>query len=220
MNQELIHVYLMPGLAASSAIFNGIDLDSETFEIHKLEWFIPELEESLESYAKRMAAKVVHDNAVLLGVSFGGILVQEMSKFLSLRKLIIVSSVKSRRELPRRMKLARRTKAYRIIPTRLTRHIDNLAKYAFGKTIDKRIELYRTYLSMNDARYLDWAIKNAICWNREEVDDAVIHIHGDKDAVFPIRNIKPTHVIKGGTHIMIINRFKWFNENLPGLILS
>ena len=25
-------------------------------------------------------------------------------------------------------------------------------------------------------------------------------------------------VIKGGTHIMIINKYKWFNENLPKLI--
>ena len=220
MNQELIHVYLMPGLAASSSIFDGIELDKTRFVLHKLDWIMPDPKESLDSYAKRMAAQIEHDQIVLLGVSFGGILVQEMRKFLNLRKLIIVSSVKSKHELPRRMKLARKTKAYLILPTRLTKHLDDLAKYAFGKTITKRIELYRKYLSMNDKTYLDWAIKNAICWNRDTPDPDVIHIHGDKDFVFPIKNLEPTHVVPGGTHIMIINRFKWFNENLPDMILS
>jgi len=26
--------------------------------------------------------------------------------------------------------------------------------------------------------------------------------------------------VEGGTHIMILNKFKWLNENLPNLILS
>lgn len=211
---------MMPGLAASPSIFDGIELDENRFKIHRLEWFIPEQNESLENYAKRMAVEVGHENIVLIGVSFGGILVQEMKRFLKVSKLIIISSVKSKHELPRRMKLARTTMAYKIIPTQLTQHIDELAKYTFGKTISKRIELYRKYLSVNDKQYLDWAIKNAICWDREEVDPDVIHIHGDKDAVFPIKHLKPTHVVKGGTHIMVINRFRWFNENLPSIILS
>jgi hypothetical protein len=43
------------------------------------------LEETLVSYAKRMCEKVTHPNPVLIGVSFGGILVQEMSKIISCR---------------------------------------------------------------------------------------------------------------------------------------
>jgi hypothetical protein len=27
-------------------------------------------------------------------------------------------------------------------------------------------------------------------------------------------------VLKGGTHVMIVSKFKWFNENLPKLILK
>ena len=63
-----IPVYFMPGLAASSSIFERIDLPADTFEIHLLEWFMPKNKESLSDYAKRMAEKVVHDDAVLIGV--------------------------------------------------------------------------------------------------------------------------------------------------------
>ena len=46
----------------------------------------PEKGESLASYAKRMSQRVEHKNPVLLGVSFGGILVQEMAKYLRVRE--------------------------------------------------------------------------------------------------------------------------------------
>ena len=59
-----------------------------------------------------------------------------------------------------------------------------------------------------------------ISWNQEETSSDIIHIHGDKDPVFPIKNISNCIIVKGGTHIMIINKYKWFNENLPKLILS
>lgn len=220
MNQDLIHVYLMPGLAASSSIFENLKLEPSKYQTHLLDWIIPEKNEKLEDYARRMADEVKHHNVVLIGVSFGGVLVQEMKQFVKPRKVIIISSVKCKHELPRRMKLARKTLAYKILPTQLVSRMDLLAKYAFGKTISKRIELYKKYLAMNNKQYLDWAIKNAVCWGRDETDTEIIHIHGDKDMVFPISNIKDCIVVKGGTHIMIINRFKWFNERLPELISS
>ena len=215
-----IPVYFMPGLAASATIFERIELPKETFEVYLLEWFVPEKQETLQSYALKMAEKVTHKDAVLIGVSFGGILVQEMAQFLTLKKIIIVSSVKSNTELPRRMKLAKTTKAYKLLPTSLLGNLELLIKYAFGDVIKQRLKLYERYLHMRNKEYLDWAIEQVICWNRVEVDPNVIHIHGDEDEVFPSKNIKNFVNVKRGTHLMILNRYKWFNQNLPKIILD
>jgi esterase/lipase len=215
-----IHVYFMPGLAASSTIFEKIKLPEEIFEIHLLDWIMPEKAETLKNYAERMSKFVKHNKAVLIGVSFGGILVQEMAQFLELRKIIIISSVKSNKELPSRMKIARTTKAYKLIPTSLLSNVDALAKYAFGTMIKERLKMYKKYLTMSDKVYLDWAIEQVVCWERTIVDNNVIHIHGDNDSVFPVQNIKDFINVKAGTHIMIVNRYKWFNENLPEIILK
>jgi esterase/lipase len=220
MQQKIIHVYLMPGLAASPIIFENIKLPDNQFEIHWLEWIMPKKRETIESYAKRIILNIKHDNIVLLGVSFGGILVQEMSKYIALKKLFVVSSVKSMHELPKRMKVMKYTKAYKLLPTQLVSNIDSLAKYAFGETIIKRIELYKRYLSVSDKQYLDWSIENVIEWDQEAPNKEAIYIHGDKDAVFPNSCEGDCIVIKGGTHIMIINKYKWFNENLPKLMLQ
>ena len=215
-----IPVYFMPGLAASSSIFERIELPKDTFEMHLLEWFLPNKNETLQSYAKRMAEKVKHDNAVLVGVSFGGVLVQEMAQFLTLKKLIIVSSVKCNAELPRRLKFAKTTKAYKLLPTGLMQDVELLTKLAFGDVLKKKLKLYEQYLHRREKEYLDWAIEQMVCWERVEVDTKVIHIQGDADEVFPIKNIKNFRNVKGGTHLMILNRYKWFNQNLPKIILD
>lgn len=215
-----IPVYFMPGLAASSSIFERIELPKDTFEMHLLEWFLPNKNETLQSYAKRMAEKVKHENAVLVGVSFGGVLVQEMAQFLKLKKLIIVSSVKCNAELPRRLKLAKTTKAYKLLPTGLMQDVELLTKFAFGDVLKKKLKLYEQYLHRREKEYLDWAIEQMVCWERAEVDAKVIHIQGDADEVFPVKNIKNFINIKGGTHLMILNRFRWFNQNLPKIILD
>lgn len=215
-----IPVYLMPGLAASAAIFERIALPEAVFETVLLEWEIPLDQETLPDYAKRMTEKIKHPNPVLIGVSFGGILVQEMAAFVQVRKVIIISSVKSNLEFPRRMKIAKTTKAYKLIPMSLILNIENLAKFSFGAKVNQRLKLYEKFLSVRDIRYLDWAVEKVILWDRTVADKNVIHIHGDADDVFPIKYISDCIVVKGGTHIMILNKYKWLNANLPEIILG
>ena len=215
-----IPVYLMPGLAASALIFERITLPKDTFEIYLLEWEIPLDNESLPHYAKRIAEKIKHENPVLIGVSFGGILVQEMAQHIDARKVIIISSVKSNAEFPLRLKLAKTTKAYKLIPMSLILNIETLAKFSFGEKVNQRLKLYEKFLSVRDIRYLTWAVEQVVLWDRTVVDKTVVHIHGDMDDVFPIKNIQDCITVKGGTHIMILNKYKWLNEHLPDLILG
>lgn len=220
MSQEIIPIYLVPGLAAGKEIFKHIEFPLDRFRVQILEWKIPSAKESIKDYARRMAADVKEDNAVLIGVSFGGVMVQEMKAFLNPRKLIIISSVKSKYELPTRLRVARKTMAYKLVPTKLVLGSDDLTKFAIGPKTKRRLEIYQEYLSVRNEKYLNWAIEKMVCWNRTQVDESVVHIHGDKDLIFPIDKIKNCIVIKGGTHIMILNKFRWFNKHLPELILD
>lgn len=215
-----IPVYFMPGLAASVAIFERIALPEAEFEMFFLEWEIPLEKETLRDYAKRMTGKIKHENPVLVGVSFGGILVQEMAGFIQTRKIIIISSVKSNLEFPKRLVMAKNIKAYKLFPSGLIQNIESLAKFSFGKKVNERLKLYNKYLSVRDRRYLDWAVEQVLLWDRTVVDDSVIHIHGDEDDVFPIKKISKCVIVKGGTHVMILLKSKWFNKNLPDIILG
>lgn len=210
----------MPGLAANPTIFEKIQLPEGKFKIHWLDWLLPKSGEDLKDYAKRMCKRVKHDDPVLIGVSFGGVVVQEMARFMQVKRVIIISSVKSEKELPRRMRVARCTGIFKILPTSLANHIDAFERIAFSDFMRKRLKLYKKYMSITDTRYLDWAIEKMVCWDQAEPMPGVVHIHGDKDLIFPYKYIQGCITVPGGTHIMIINRFRWFNEHLEEIILT
>ncbi|MEM6865304.1 MAG: alpha/beta hydrolase [Bacteroidota bacterium] len=220
MPDHKIHVYLMPGMAANSSIFDGIRLPEDLFIVHKLDWFLPSQGMTLSAYAKKMVTQVHHKNPVLLGVSFGGMLVQEMAKHINTRKIIVVSAVKSKKELPKRMVFAKYTKIHKLLPTGLVNNVELLAKYAFGETVTKRLELYEKYLSIRNKQYIDWAIDQIVNWSQETPLPNLTHIQGELDAVFPVANIQNYVEVKKGRHAMIIHRAKWFNEHLPAIILE
>ena len=214
-----IAVYCMPGMAASPKIFEYIHLP-KPYKLHLLSWILPMKEESLSAYAKRMSERVTAVDSVLICVSFGGVLVQEMAKHIQVRKVIIVSSIKSRNELPLPMKMARTTNAHKLLPTQWINNLDALALFAFGKGIQKRLKLYQKYLSERNPDYLDWSIDTLVHWDQEEADASVIHIHGKKDTVFPMKYLsKPFIAIEGG-HAAIITSAQWFNSELPKLLIE
>ena len=215
-----IPVYLMPGMAASSTIFKNIELAKDRFEIHLLEWFVPEYGITFEAYAAQMCLQIKHKRPVLIGVSLGGLLVQEMAKLIEVEKVIIISSIKQKSELPKRLLFAKYTKIHKLLPTGLINNVELLVKYAFGETIKSRLELYEQFLAVRDKYYIDWCIDKIVHWNQSSYEPNLIHIHGENDVVFPIQYIKNCLIVPKGTHTMIIHRYKWFNERLPTIILE
>ncbi|MEE4001420.1 alpha/beta hydrolase [Tenacibaculum sp. FZY0031] len=209
------HLYFVPGLAADTKIFERISLPEEHFELHFLDWMPPtSIDESIQDYAQRLCAKIQHKNPLLIGVSFGGIMVQEMSKIIDCKKIIIISSVKNNKEFPKRLKLAQITKAYKLFPSKVIANIESYERYFFNDYLKKRAELYKIYLSVRNKEYLQWAIYNVLHWKQEESIPGILHIHGKKDEVFPIKYIKNAIEIDNGTHVMILTKAKTISEIL------
>lgn len=207
------HIYLMPGLGASSKIFEQIRLPEDQFELHYLEWKIPlSFEESLEVYAKRMCTDIVHKNPVLVGVSFGGILVQEIAKIIPVQKIILISSIKTHHEFPYRLKLIQMSKAYKLFPAKIVENLEDYTKYFLGDFLQKRAELYEMYLSVRDANYMKWAIHNVLHWQQETPPKNLVHIHGNDDHIFPSKHINNFVLVESGTHVMILIKSKTISD--------
>lgn len=216
-DQATIPVYCMPGMAANSLIFQFIKLPAP-YQLHYLDWIPPQKNESLTSYAQRMSALIQEPNPILLGVSFGGILVQEIAKIIEVRKTVIVSSIKSNKELPITMKFGKLTKAYKILPTQYVDDMESLMGFIFGPAIKRRMDLHKKYLSVRDKQYLDWAIEQMTEWQQETPPPNLIHIHGTHDLILPVLGMKNYIPVPKATHTMILTKAPWFNTNLPKLL--
>lgn len=213
------HVYLMPGLGASSKIFDFISLPKDQFELHYLEWVLPISEaETITELSKRLCESITEKNCVLVGVSFGGIMVQEMSKIVNPKKIIIISSIKSSLELPKRLRIAKITKAYKLFPENSINAIADFAKKHFPNLAKKKVEQFNMYLSVRDPLYLKWAVYNVLHWKETYLIPNLYHIHGTKDEIFPSKHISDYIPIENGTHAMILNKAKQINEILIKLL--
>ena len=204
-----IPIYFMPGLAAGPEIFTNLELDPEKFTLHYLKWINPiSVAEKIDNYAYRLSKEIKEESPILIGVSFGGIMVQELAKFVNPKKVIIISSVKSPNELPGRFKFAKFTRIYKLFPIKIIENFEDYTKYFLGKSLKKKANLYKKYLYVRSKESLKWSIYTIIKWEQIKPIESIVHIHGDADMVFPIKNIENAIEIKNGTHAMILTKAK------------
>ena len=209
-------IYCISGLGADEKIFSNLEFNG--YELRHVPWLRPHKKERIDHYAKRMAGAIDHPHPIILGVSFGGMMGIEISRQLNVKKLILISSIKSADELPRWMRVAGKLKLNKIIPARSYTFTERIDNYRLGVSNEEEKLMARAYRKSADAVYIDWAIHQVLNWNNYWQPDHLVHLHGDADRIFPVKKISKAHLIKGGTHMMIYNRSReicdFINEQL------
>jgi pimeloyl-ACP methyl ester carboxylesterase len=196
--------YCISGLGADERIFSNLVL--EGFTLKHIPWITPWKREPISQYAKRMAGGFTEAPPVLIGVSFGGMMAIEIARLLNIKKVIIISSVKSYEELPRWMKHIGRTGLNKLIPMRPYSFIQGIGDARLGVSNEEEGNMVHAYRKAADPVYLDWAVDQVLNWKNHWLPENLVHIHGDEDRIFPIHRVQPSYTIKKGTHFMVYNR--------------
>jgi pimeloyl-ACP methyl ester carboxylesterase len=196
-------VYFISGLGADKQAFEKIKLP-EQFSAHYLDWIIHGKGETLNDYARRLAAAIDTTKPFsIVGLSMGGMIASAMTQFLQPRKTILISSVGCAEEFPPLFKFARFTQVHRLVPEALFRQPNPVAYFLFGARSKSEKRLMRLIISNADAGFVKWAIGAILSWSNRVRPKALYHIHGDKDKILPIRYTKPDAVVKNGSHFMV-----------------
>lgn len=205
-------IYQISGLGANQNAFKNLKI-SPDFELIDLPWLQPEMNETLPHYAERMAAKInPNEEYMLMGLSFGGIIAKEINQFLHPKFNFLISTVKSRDELPFFMRFSSTTHLHKLIPSSFLTS-DGLLSYAvFRKLYSAKMPDMHDIFVYRDPYYLKWSMDRIVNWQNDGIWENFLHIHGEKDIVFPASNIKQSVLIKEGTHVMIMNKAKKISE--------
>src|SRR5262245_19159901 len=85
---------LIPGMGADGRIFRAQHTAFQNLCVPK--WITPLRNESLASYARRFAAIInPHQPCYLGGASFGGVVALEMARYLDVRVVFLIGSLRS-----------------------------------------------------------------------------------------------------------------------------
>lgn len=190
-------VYQISGLGAGIEIFKEIKLNHTTKFIP---WISPTSNESIEQYAKRMAKDIdTSEPFILMGVSFGGIMIQEISKFLQPEKLIVISSVLQRNEIPLPMRIAAKLRLTAKIPRAGISKAKPITNYLFSVKKDEDRALLSRMMDTIDLNYLRWSLTQIGNWKGGVKNENIIRLHGKTDLLFPSSKLKNVnHWLKGG----------------------
>lgn len=212
-------IYCISGLGADERAFSKLAVPG--YRLQVIPWMVPFPKETIQQYATRMRSGIKEEDPILMGLSFGGMVCTEIAKQIPVQKIILISSIKTSKELPVWMRTVARLQLHKIVPLRSSRLTQPVQNKMLGVQTAEEKTLVEEFRKRVDLHYTNWAVNQAINWKNDWQHPGLCHIHGDKDHMFPIKNIKANYTIKKGGHFMIMNRAEevsaCINEALGGV---
>ena len=180
----------------------------EGFEVVHIDWILPLENETLQNYALRISENISDENSILIGLSFGGILSVEISKIKKFKKVFLLSSAKTKFEIPFYYRFLGKLNLLRIIPSSILKRLNSLTYLVFGAKTNFEKNLLKDIIKNTDKHFLKWALHQIMSWKNENYSENIVHIQGDSDLILPHNFIKYDYLIKDGTHFMTLNQSK------------
>lgn len=213
-----MRAYFISGLGADKKAFQRIKLPTG-YEPVYLDWIIPEKNESLTDYARRFSSLINDESFVLIGLSFGGMLACELARLRSPAKTIIISSIPTSDELPWYFKRAGRIGLHKYVPVKLL-GAATVLKNMFGTISKEDKALIYNYAKYADSNLVRWSLHAILSWEQHERLPGVVHVHGSRDLMLPLRYTRPDYIVKDGGHLIVFNKAEEVNRILGEILAA
>ncbi len=213
-------IYLFSGLGADQRIFAQLDLSG--FEIIPIQWLKPRPAEAFESYVFRLAEhhQIPKQGSTVIGLSFGGICISELSKYYDFHKTVLISSAKTKDELPKVLSFSKLLAIHKKMPSPTQLKWANpIIYWFFGIKTDQEKKLLNDMMVDADPDFEQWAIDKIVHWDNVHVPQNCLHIHGDKDRLIPIQHVDYSIRIRGAGHFMVWNKATEISFHIRNFLL-
>lgn len=203
-------IYAIPGLGTTKKLY--VNTKIKGVEIIVLDWPTPEKNDTMQSYARKFLPQInTNVPFCLLGVSFGGMLCTELSKIISPQKTFLISSCKSRKELPWFIKTLKYIFLHKIVSEKQHRKMAYQGRWiiGFGKAY---IPEFLGMVNSMTQNYFKYCIHIIVNWDRTEFPENVVHIHGNTDRLLWYKYVKADYTIHNGSHAMIVFQAEEINK--------
>ncbi|MFT4876875.1 MAG: pimeloyl-ACP methyl ester carboxylesterase [Bacteroidia bacterium] len=204
------HIYILSGLGADERVFSRIKFPEN--HTH-LSWIENKSDESLQSYAARMAAKIEHSNPILIGLSFGGIVAQEIAAMIPVKELILISTIQNKKEKPWYFSQVAKLELVNYIPDFMLAKSNIFVAYAFSLNAKEDRTALDSCFDNTTAEHIKWAMKQIVNWEGVEYNTPTLQIHSRQDRIFRKEKSQAKSFISGG-HFAVYTNADELNEVL------
>lgn len=197
-------LYCISGLGADERVFMKLRIHNA--ELVHIPWPEYDKHDELACYAQKVSSLIPEENPIVMGVSLGGMIGVEISKIRKLKKLIVISSAKTKAEMPPYDGWFGKLMKSNILPPFVYKIPNSIMYDKFGAESDEDITILSAILKDSDGGFMKWAMRAIALWENNIVVQPVVHIHGRKDKMIFPENIQADYWIEDGGHMMVYNR--------------
>lgn len=185
-----------------------------------VDWIQPNQNESIPAYASRLGLTLGNEQpTIVCGLSFGGIVAQELANCLNASACLLVSTIRTPTELPPWFRILRSFRP--TILMALTQAVGNLAM-GWPRSFKTAATWRLSKLGGESGAWHRWATTAVLAWqpSPEIGRIPIVQIHGDRDQTFPLRYHKSCYVkevIPGGGHNLTLTHSQEIANRLRAL---
>lgn len=211
-------IYFISGLGADESAFMALELPG--IEPVFLNWMEPLKGEHIQQYAARMTKRITEPNPIIVGLSFGGMMAIEIAKLIPVQQLILISSAKTRKELPLYFRICRFVPLHRILPLQSIALNTRLMSFFFGARNQLQQEKLKAIIQNSIHGFNKWAVNEVVNWKNQSIQAPLFHIHGNADNLLPHRYVQADVLIEGGDHFMVVHKANEISEYILKLLTT
>lgn len=200
-----LKIILLPGLAANEQIFRNPIPQIPGIKVAN--WQVPEKEESLEHYCKRMAENWhIDEKTIIGGASFGGIIACQIAMYHKPKSVILIGSVPSRKYLPRRIRFLSPLRfLLPLFPLKLAQFLSGQFSALFTKAGFLTVSELLLQFSSSNPVVFKWSVDQILTGFLDtNLDCPVDRIHGANDRILPPKtfsNSRTSRLIQNAGHV-------------------
>ena len=188
---------LLKGMNPDADVFSR--LASEFPDAEHVDWPSVNSRTNLCDFAGDLIGRYRIDSSCsLVGVSFGGIVAQEIASIVNCRLCVVISSVCARRELPG---------FGRVLGTLPVSYVFRLCAFS------TKFRFFGGPVSCDEV-WISWVRSRVITWKAPTIcsKTRLVRIHGDQDRTFPNGGLDADVIIEGGGHLIIATHSNEIHE--------
>lgn len=187
-----------------------------------IQWIKNHPNETLQSYASRLIKKYqIEKEDILVGLSFGGLIVQQIAEILGCTFVILISSFRTKEDLKILLHKGLQLKLHRLMPEINTPFISELVANYLNSGSQLSKPVLQSMIASTDMQLMKWSIEK-IYEQDTPLGQNIIryNVIGDRDRIVKLWKNEFTHVINNGSHFMVYDQANQITSAIQKILVQ
>jgi len=185
-----------------------------------VQWLKNQPNESLLNYTQRIIdAYNISSEDIIVGLSFGGLIAQQIAEILNLDYVILISSFRTKDDLNTLFNKGLKFKLHKLMPEVKSKIISEIVANFLNSGTAKSKPVLKKMIESTDMKLMKWSLEKIFEQNKELCPNVIkYNLIGNKDMIMKPWQNETSFLIEGGSHFMVFDKANEITEIISEIV--